>query len=385
MNKKIRVTFVVTNCKRTGPINQTFNIIRHMDRSKFEPSLITIFKEDEFNTMIDSYRNLNIDIYCAGLSKAKSILYGQKIITKLLSDIKPDIVQGVGMPPYRMTLKYKSTIHFLTLRNYCYEDYPDQYGKFIGRPLAFLDMQKIHKQIKKGSPFVTCSNSLTKLYNEKQNIKINYIRNGVDTSKFCKRTMSTNAHFKKILKLPMNKKVFVYSGRMIDRKNQKEAIEGFLNSDISKISILLLLGDGNNLESLTNEYKSYSNIIFKGNVSNISDYLHASDYYISSSKSEGLPNGVLEAMSIGLPVLLSDIPQHIEFFEIDSNIGDTYKLGNIDDLKKKFNEIIKKDWLILSDAAYKVVINNLTSEMMSRNYQNLYENLVKSNNKLSVE
>lgn len=61
------------------------------------------------------------------MSKKKSVLFGKKAVGQLLEQLQPDIVQGVGMPPYRMTLGYKRAIHFVTLRNYCYEDYPDYY------------------------------------------------------------------------------------------------------------------------------------------------------------------------------------------------------------------------------------------------------------------
>lgn len=37
---KIKVTFVETNCKKNGPIKQTLNIIRNMDKEVFEPSLV---------------------------------------------------------------------------------------------------------------------------------------------------------------------------------------------------------------------------------------------------------------------------------------------------------------------------------------------------------
>lgn len=33
---KIKVTFVETNCKKNGPIKQTLNIIRNMDKEVFE-------------------------------------------------------------------------------------------------------------------------------------------------------------------------------------------------------------------------------------------------------------------------------------------------------------------------------------------------------------
>lgn len=54
---KIKVTFVETNCKKNGPIKQTLNIIRNMDKGVFEPSLVTVWPEDADNSMIDEYKN----------------------------------------------------------------------------------------------------------------------------------------------------------------------------------------------------------------------------------------------------------------------------------------------------------------------------------------
>lgn len=61
---KIKVTFVETNCKKNGPIKQTLNIIRNMDRDIFEPSLVTVWPEDADNSMIEQYKKLEISILC---------------------------------------------------------------------------------------------------------------------------------------------------------------------------------------------------------------------------------------------------------------------------------------------------------------------------------
>ena len=82
---KIKIAFVETNCKRNGPIKQTFNIIQNMDRTIFEPVLITVWPEDKDNSMMDDYKKLNIPIFSAYISKKKSIFLGKIYITKILS------------------------------------------------------------------------------------------------------------------------------------------------------------------------------------------------------------------------------------------------------------------------------------------------------------
>lgn len=103
--------------------------------------------------------------------------------------------------------------------------------------------------------------------------------------------------------------------------------------------------------------------------------MSASDIYISSSKSEGLPNGVLEAMACGLPLLLSDIPQHMEIFSINASIGYSYQLGNIKDLSNKIDLILNSNLIEMGESSYKTLQENLTAEIMSKNYQKLYKQL----------
>lgn len=369
---KIKVTFVETNCKKNGPIKQTLNIIRNMDKEIFEPSLITVWSEDADNSMIDDYKKLEIPVLSANLSKKKSVLVGRQEVGKLLEQLKPDIVQGVGMPPYRMTLGYKKAVHFITLRNYCYEDYPDYYGKILGTAMAFLDLNLIKKRMAAGEPFVTCSESLTKMYKSRQNMEIPYIRNGVDVSQYTKRDITKTADVRENLELPLDKVIYVYSGGFIDRKNQREAITAFLKMKKNGDAVLLLLGDGTNFESLKSEFSQHQNILFRGKVSNVNEYLHASDVYLATSKSEGLPNGVLEAMACGLPVLLSDIPQHMEVLEADPECGHSYKLGNVEQLSNLMDQMLDEDLIKSGERSYKAVMENFTAEGMSRRYQNLY-------------
>src|SRR5690625_7843892 len=76
-----------------------------------------------------------------------------------------------------------------------------------------------------------------------------------------------------------------------------------------------------------------NNILIKGAVANVAEYLQASDYFVSCSKAEGLPMAVIEALAWGLPCVLSDIPPHYEIFEACPSIGTLYKLVDSDKFK----------------------------------------------------
>ena len=205
---------------------------------------------------------------------------------------------------------------------------------------------------------------------------------GVDVSQYTKRNVNEVPEIRKKLNLPQNKVIFVYSGGFIDRKNQKEAITAFLNMKKNQEAVLLLLGDGKDFETLKSQYEKYENVLFRGKVSNVNEYLHASDVYLSTSKSEGLPNGVLEAMACGLPVLLSNIPQHIEVLEADSSCGHSYILGDVKRLTGLLEEMLEENLIDMGEKSYKAVMDNFTAVGMSRRYQELYLRIMSKGGKI---
>jgi glycosyltransferase involved in cell wall biosynthesis len=62
------------------------------------------------------------------------------------------------------------------------------------------------------------------------------------------------------------------------------------------------------LHGLVEELKISDCVIFAGAVSDMAGLFSTADFAVLCSPSEGLPNGILEAMAAGLPVTGSDIP-----------------------------------------------------------------------------
>lgn len=372
--KKIKICYVIVNCKISGPMNQTLNIIKNLDYDKYDISFITLFEEEKNNSMINEYLNVCSQHYCLKLNKFSSILFGKYVLKERLKTINPDIIHALGMPPYRLALSYKNAKHLVTLRNYMYEDYPTYYNKILGPILAFMDMNLIKRKNKQGKKFVTCSKSLSKIYLDKENLKFDYIQNGVDISKYEKGKEEEKEELRNKLNLPKDGLIAIYTAPFIGRKDQETAIKGILSCKDENM-YLVLCGDGAMYRELYDKYNKYHNIIFTGKVKNVSEYLRSADFYLSTSQSEGMPNSVLEAMASGIGVLLSNIPQHMELFDINNNIGEYFELGNEDDLKSKIKLMMKKDFKYIGDESYKMIINNLTSKIMSEKYQIFYEKL----------
>jgi glycosyltransferase involved in cell wall biosynthesis len=76
-----------------------------------------------------------------------------------------------------------------------------------------------------------------------------------------------------------------------------------------------IVGKGESAAELRAAIRSHElarRVFLPGNFEDVRPWMRAADVFVAPSLSEGMPNAVLEAMAMGLPVVLSDIPGHVE-------------------------------------------------------------------------
>lgn len=84
----------------------------------------------------------------------------------------------------------------------------------------------------------------------------------------------------------------------------------------------IFIGDGPMFENMSTTVKELGikdRFILTGNQNNIPDYLKSMDIFLLLSNYEGLPVSILEAMSIGLPVIASDVGGVCELVQNEVN------------------------------------------------------------------
>ena len=367
--EKINIAFVMTACKKSGPIEQMLSILTYMDRNKFNPVLITLYDEpDDGTSQLQRYLDIDVRHVKCPLNKKDIILGKTRCLEDLLNELHINIVHSLGVFPDFALSRMRYPGHVITLRNYVFEDYPVKYGKVVGTIMAMMHLYAM----KRTDQTWACSASLSQKYKEKLKMHYPYIQNGVNVSRFTKPSQEQKEAMRIKLNLPMDKVVLIYAGQFVARKDQEFLLELFTEEKELEDCILLLLGDGLNYNDLKQRYSNCNNIIMTGSVNNVNDYLQASDIYISSSKSEGLPNGVLEAMAVGLPVILSDIDQHKELMLENKNVGALYHLGDKKDCLEKIKNMNKDTQLACGKEAYNCAHNQFSAERMSKQYQSEY-------------
>jgi len=132
--------------------------------------------------------------------------------------------------------------------------------------------------------------------------------------------------------------------------------------------------DFNNLNEEIDRYKLP--IVFKGPSANINEVLHNYDMYVMCSLYEGFGIAVVEAMALGLPLLLSDIPVLREvtfgnalFFDISNPQSFANLMEEIFEGKYNLNK--------LSTEGIKIAKENYTKEIYLKNLFTIYDDTLK--------
>ncbi|MEO5789184.1 glycosyltransferase family 4 protein [Gelidibacter sp.] len=168
-------------------------------------------------------------------------------------------------------------------------------------------------------------------------------------------------------------------GTLNENKNQKDIIAAFASIDIENWK-LIIIGDGNKKEELNDliqvaNLKDGVEIISK--VKDIYKYYNKASIFIFTSKTEGFPNALLEAMHFGLPCISTDCdfgPSEL----IDDGInGYLVPINNYVILREKLTQLMKNEVLRgeFSKKAKSSTDNFQSTEVMAK-WEDLINSLI---------
>jgi len=368
---KIKVLYIVSTLRSSGPTNQLLGKISNLDKKKFEAKVLTL-SPDPSNNRRDDFVAANIELDSLNLSRVQFQLKGKTLLKQYISAYNPDIVHTTGVRSDIAVSKLKvESKHCMTIRNYAFDDYVAKYGNFIGKIAA----KSSSKAMQKCEYVICCSKSLKEMYSEILPQELFVVQNGVDTIKYAPLDKKeSKINLRESLALPTDKVIITAVGSLIKRKAPISIINAFKNANKENNAVLLMLGDGDLMEDC--KKIADNNVLLKGNVKNVNDYLKASDIYVSASESEGLPNSVLEAGRCGLNMILSDIPQHREVFENNLDYITLFNVGDDAGLSEAMHKKIAQNNSSINFEIAKFIEVNFANEVMSKKYQEIYDSMI---------
>ena len=203
--------------------------------------------------------------------------------------------------------------------------------------------------------------------------------NGIDTAHFSPESYSVSekAQLRQELEIEASAFVFVFVGRLVKDKGINELVSAFMKiqTNSSKKLKLLLVGPlEQDLDPLAPDVlqtiDSNPDIISLGFQKDVRPYFAIGDALVFPSYREGFPNVVLQALSMGIPALVSDINGCNEIVQ-DGYNGSIFPAKDEIALQKSMEQI-------LADHFYETVKANSRSSIMKYEQQVIW-NLLKEN------
>lgn len=326
----MRILQIIPTLETGGAEHFVFELSNELCRQGHSVELLTLFETAEDNPL---RQRLDKSIKVTSLKKKKGleprIFYS---VWQFIHRRKFDVVHGhVGAIKYMLfaslfcrKVKFVATIHSEARR---------EAGKSIDKWA-----RKLMFGLKRCVP-VTISEESEKSFEEFYGRNGVMIRNGVGPYTQEKAIL---------LRDNENQIVFLHPASCQRVKNQELLLKGF-NRLLDEGVDAKLVWVGSN-ETFIDLFRSLEplmkrNVSFLGVVNNVRDYMVAADAMCLSSKMEGMPMTIIEAFSVGLPVLCTPVGGCVDMVKPGKNgyLSDDMTEDSYFRMMKSFVELSKED------------------------------------------
>lgn len=206
--------------------------------------------------------------------------------------------------------------------------------------------------------------------------RIHVVYNGIDPDAF--KSGLSRAEAKHKLELDETVLVITVLARLEAQKNIPLFLEAAERVHRARPTVrFLIAGEGSlrgELEERNHGLGLNGIVRFLGNRPDVADILRATDVLALTSTYEGLSNTILEAMSVGLPVV-STAYRGIDELMIDGREGLIVPLGDCEKLVQRFIQLVDDEGLRskMGAAGKETVANRFTISSMARRLYQVYE------------
>ncbi|RXR33074.1 glycosyltransferase family 1 protein [Flavobacterium piscinae] len=285
---KLKILLTISNFESSGSGKVLYDLAKHLDKSKFE---VEIACKNSKGNFFNEVKSLNLPIHFINFNQPYQPYYS------LFSRVRP-FKDFVKRNKYDIIHSWYWSSDWTEALAVCLTR-----SKFVYTKKS-MSWGNIHWKIKSYFSYfiITTNLEMKNFFPNKRNVAL--IPFGVNTDYFKKQETESSA----------NKHSFniITVANLVPVKAIEDILKALQLIDIQDVK-LKIVGDDQNeyaeyLKKLVVELKLEEQVKFLGKYNDVRPFQNESDLYIISSQREGLPVALLEAMSMRLPVLGSDIP-----------------------------------------------------------------------------
>jgi glycosyltransferase involved in cell wall biosynthesis len=372
--KKIKLLECIRQGQIGGGESHLLSLVENMDKSIYEPIVLSFTD----GPMIERLRAMNVRTYVIHTETPFDFRVWKKV-TKLLIEEKIELIHCHGTRAISNLFRPARLLNIpliYTIHGWSFHD--DQHP--LVKKIRVIS-EKFLTSRSTTNIAVSESNKITGEDNL-QKFKATVINNGIDQQKF-----DPSRKFKDIraeIKVAPSALLIIFIARFTAHKQPLSLIKAFAEA-IKKDPLLelLMVGEGDEKATaleMVADLKLTNNIHFLPFRQDVPDLLAAADIFVLPSLWEGLPIGLLEAMSMGKSVIATNVDGTKEIIKDQENgllIQTDNLVQNLSEaiLYLSKNEGIRKS---LAVNAIKTVEENFNATEMTRKIENVYAEVLTS-------
>jgi glycosyltransferase involved in cell wall biosynthesis len=376
-NRRIKVLHVITSLNVGGAETMLYRLMKNMDSARFENLVVSLIPMGQVGANIQA---LGIPVFSLNIKPGQLSIKALFSLRKLMHRISPDLVQ---------TWLYHADLMGVLA------------GRMIGAPVIWnirasnMDMS-FYRRLSSfvlracvqlsGWPRAVIVNSQA---GQDFHARIGYhprrwvlIPNGIDTGQFSPDP-SARSLLRKELGLALNEPLIGLIARFDPMKDHSNFLQAarLLSSRIPDVHFLLA---GNGVDSTNQTFRYYleqtelrGRLHLLGQREDISTVTAALDIACSSSSfGEGFSNTIAEAMSCGIPCVVTDVGD--SSYLVDKT-GLVVPPRDPQALANGWEQILAlgmEERTALGEAARRRILQNFQQGEITRQYESLYESLM---------
>ncbi|MGV1098221.1 glycosyltransferase family 4 protein [Thiovibrio sp. JS02] len=299
---RCRVAHLIYSKKIGGSEMVAANVCSNLDRNRFEPMVLFMYKST--GAMPEVLSSLGVASSSFELTRFSS-LFRSLIVSSVLNRLKIDILHVHHIPLY---MKVALGVRLSRVKGVVFTEH----AKFsISRSVSLQD--GCRRAAKDADYFTTVSDNLKQYFVSELGLSekaIEVVLNGVDTKRFSPDNI--RGRLVELLPASATGKLLISVGRLTEAKDQEcllYAMKKLIAEGGADVS-LALVGEGElrgRLEARISELGLGQHVFLLGNRTDVHELLPDAAMFVLSSRREGLPMVLLEAMASGLPVVATNV------------------------------------------------------------------------------
>lgn len=334
--KKTKVLFFIYEMGAGGAARTMLNILNHIDKSKFEPILVTLNYDGSYEKYLDS----DVTFIKLDAKRLRSAIFP---LAKVIRQKKVDIVFST-IPTYNTVAILARLLSFTKAKSIVRE------AAFLGgNTLENIKLIVYGLLYRMSSKVIALSRGVKANLVDRYKIKpkhIEVIYNPVDINSIQQRAKRGKIAEEHQFIFSSNKKVIITAGRLVAEKDQHTLLTAFAKVTKGIDSHLVILGEGELESTLKERAKQLGiekDVHFIGFLQNPYVYFKRADLFALSSKNEGFGHVLVEALATGTPIVSTNCKPGAEEVLEHGEFGKICEVGNADEMAKKIKNVLTLD------------------------------------------